>query len=165
MSSISAWALSIVGICLLSVVIDLMLPSGKTNSNIKKVVSYAIILVVLLPIPNILNGNIRAEGIFDNSIIELQDNYIYNLNQSKLYSIKNKIENELNSMGILGVSVSISANIFEDDMEIYAIYVDLYNLVITEDASNINIKKIVKDLILGCISIKEEKIIFYEWKN
>ena len=165
MSSISAWALSIVGICLLSVVIDLMLPSGKTNSNIKKVVSYAIILVVLLPIPNILNGNIRAEGIFDNSIIELQDNYIYNLNQSKLDSIKNKIENELNSMGILGVSVSISANIFEDDMEIYAIYVDLYNLVITEDASNINIKKIVKDLILGCISIKEEKIIFYEWKN
>ncbi|MBO7527886.1 MAG: hypothetical protein J6T74_08385 [Clostridia bacterium] len=162
MSSISAWALSIVGICLLSVVIDLMLPSGKTNSNIKKVVSYAIILVVLLPIPNILNGNIRAEGIFDNSIIELQDNYIYNLNQSKLDSIKNKIENELNSMGILGVSVSISANIFEDDMEIYAIYVDLYNLVITEDASNINIKKIVKDLILGCISIKEEKIIFYE---
>ena len=141
MSSISAWALSIVGICLLSVVIDLMLPSGKTNSNIKKVVSYAIILVVLLPIPNILNGNIRAEGIFDNSIIELQDNYIYNLNQSKLDSIKNKIENELNSMGILGVSVSISANIFEDDMEIYAIYVDLYNLVITEDASNINIKK------------------------
>ena len=162
MSSISAWALSIVGICLLSVVIDLMLPSGKTNSNIKKVVSYAIILVVLLPIPNILNGNIRAEGIFDNGIIELQDNYIYNLNQSKLDSIKNKIENELNSMGILGVSVSISANIFEDDMEIYAIYVDLYNLVITEDASNINIKKIVKDLILGCIYIKEEKIIFFE---
>ena len=165
MSSISAWALSIVGICLLSVVIDLMLPSGKTNASIKKVVSYAIILVVLLPIPNILNGNIKAESLFDNSIIELQDNYIYNLNQSKLESIKNKIENELNSMGILGVSVSISANIFEDDMEIYAIYVDLYNLVITEDASNINIKKIVKDLILGCISIKEEKIIFYEWKN
>ena len=162
MSSISAWALSIVGICLLSVVIDLMLPSGKTNASIKKVVSYAIILVVLLPIPNILNGNIKAESLFDNSIIELQDNYIYNLNQSKLDSIKNKIENELNSMGILGVSVSISANIFEDDMEIYAIFVDLYNFVITEDASNINIKKIVKDLILGCISIKEEKIIFYE---
>ena len=162
MSSISAWALSIVGICLLSVVIDLMLPSGKTNASIKKVVSYAIILVVLLPIPNILNGNIKAESLFDNSIIELQDNYIYNLNQSKLDSIKNKIENELNSMGLLGVSVSISANIFEDDMEIYAIFVDLYNFVITEDASNINIKKIVKDLILGCISIKEEKIIFYE---
>ena len=39
MESISAWILSIAGICMLSVIIDLVVPDGKTNTIIKNVFS------------------------------------------------------------------------------------------------------------------------------
>jgi len=164
MQGLSVWILSIVGICLFSVVIDLILPSGKTNSSIKKVVSYAIVLVVIMPIPSLINGGFNTDGIFENSVIELQDNYIYNLNQAKLEDLKNKIETDLQNAKIYGAVVSISANVFDSNMEIFAIYVNTYNLVITENDENINIKKTIKTIIKTNIAIEEEKIIFYEWK-
>ena len=162
MQNISSWILSIVGICVLSVVIDLILPSGKTNSNIKKVVSYAIVLVVLMPIPALLKSDINWDNFLTNNNVEVQDNYIYNLNQSKLDDLKESIEVGIKDRGILGTSVSISANVFEPEMEIFAIYVDLYNIVISEDVGNINIRKTIKDVVLSNVFIEEDKIVFYE---
>ena len=130
MTDISAWILSVAGICFVSVVIDLVLPEGKTNSYIKRVVSYAIILVVILPIPKIINGNMLIQDIFYETDLDIQEEYIHSINQSKLDALTMSIEKELIKNGFVGTSVSISANIFERDLEIYAIYVDLYNLLI-----------------------------------
>ena len=165
MQSISVWIINIVGICLFSVVIDLILPSGKTNIVIKRIVSYCIILVVLMPIPSFLKKDFDLYDYFNNNQIQIQENYIYNLNQTKLDDLKSVIENEITNNGILGTVVSISANIFDYDMKIDAIYVDLYFTVITDGNKNINIKKVIKDIVKSNIKIEEDKIIFYEWKN
>lgn len=161
MQGIVAWIVSIVGICLMSVIIDVILPSGSTSGSIKKVISYAIILIVLAPIPNLLKTDVNIDTLLDKDYIEIQDNYIYNLNQIKLDKLKNKIQNDIDNSGILGTCVSISANVFESDLEIYSIYVDLFNLVISNNAENINIKKTIKQIILSNIDIEEEKIVFY----
>lgn len=161
MNSISSWVLSIAGICLLSVIIDIAMPDGKTNNIIKQVFSYVIILVVILPLPKIVNKNINLD-VFEEIEFEIQENFIYNLNQSKLDMWQNNIDNTLNNKGIYGAVVSISANIFEEEMKIKAVYVDLYNTVISEENKNINIKTEVKSVVLSILNIKEENIIFYE---
>lgn len=161
MNSISSWVLSIAGICLLSVIIDIAMPDGKTNNIIKQVFSYVIILVVILPLPKIVNKNINLD-VFEEIEFEIQESFIYNLNQSKLDMWQNNIDNTLNNKGIYGAVVSISANIFEEEMKIKAVYVDLYNTVISEENKNINIKTEVKSVVLSILNIKEENIIFYE---
>lgn len=162
MASLSSWVLSIAGICLLSVIIDLVLPDGKTNGIIKNVFSYAIVLVVILPIPNLFKGNINLSDVFSEIEFEVQDTYIYNVNQAKLDSWTKSIETSLNNKGIYGAVVSISANIFETNMEINAVYVDLYNVVISDKNSNINIQTEVVSVVLDYINISKDKVIFYE---
>lgn len=161
MSSVSTWILSIAGICMLSVIIDLVLPSGKTNTTIKNVFSYAIVLVVILPLPKLLKGDFNLD-VFSNYEFEIQDSYIYNVNQAKLDKWTNCINSDLESSGIYGAVVSISANIFDTQMNVNAVYVDLYNVVISDKKPNINIKTEVVSVVLKYVDIKEDKVIFYE---
>lgn len=159
---ISAWISSIIGVCFLSVLVDLMLPDGKTNTLIKKVVSYIIVAIVLMPLINLANNKNNIKDVFSYSEIQIQENYIYNINQSKIDAIKESIQKELESKGILGVQISVSADVFTQEMEIYAIYVDLYNMVISGDSKNKNIKTEVVSVVQNYVNIAKEKIIIYE---
>ena len=159
---ISGWILSIAGICLLSVVIDLILPDGSMNSHIKRVFSYIIVLAVLMPFANLIKGGFNLEDVFSEVEINIQDDFIYNINQAKLDSWLEEINEAINNKKIVGVTVSISANIFESDMIIDAVYVDLYNAVINANDKNIDIMTEVKSVVIGILNIKEDKIIFYE---
>ena len=159
---ISAWISSIIGVCFLSVLVDLMLPDGKTNTLIKKVVSYIIVAIVLMPLINLANNKNNIQDVFSYSEIQIQENYIYNINQSKIDAIKESIQKELESKGILGVQISVSADVFVQEMEIYAIYVDLYNMVISGDSKNKNIKTEVVSVVQNYVNIAKEKIIIYE---
>ena len=158
----SSWILSIAGICLLSVVIDLILPDGSMNSHIKRVFSYIIVLAVLMPFANLIKGGFNLEDVFSEVEINIQDDFIYNINQAKLDSWLKEINEAINNKKIVGVTVSISANIFESDMIIDAVYVDLYNAVINTNDKNIDIMTEVKSVVIGILNIKEDKIIFYE---
>ena len=148
---------------MLSVIIDLVIPDGKTNTIIKNVFSYAIVLVVILPLPKLFKNNTDLNDLFSPVDFPMQDNYIYNVNQAKLDKWTQDINDDLVNGGIYGAVVSISANIFERNMEINAVYVDLYNVVISNENKNINIKTEVVHVVLNYINIKEDKVIFYEW--
>ena len=54
---LSNWILSIAGIICLSVVLELILPEGQLNRYIRGVFSFIVVLVILLPIPKLLNKN------------------------------------------------------------------------------------------------------------
>ena len=82
--------------------------------------------------------------------------------KAKLDKWTQDINDDLVNGGIYGAVVSISANIFERNMEINAVYVDLYNVVISNENKNINIKTEVVRVVLNYINIKEDKVIFYE---
>lgn len=162
---LSGWILSIAGICLLSVVVDLILPDGSMNSHIKKVFSYFVVIAVLLPLVNFFKGGVNLEDVFSEVEIAVQDDFIYNVNQAKIDSLTEEVGSKLQKKGLYGVSVSISADIFDVNMQIEAVYVDLYNAVINGNDKNINIKTEVKCVIIDTLNIKEEKIVFYEWKK
>ncbi len=165
MSSVSSWVLSVAGICFLTVLFDLFMPDGRMSPYVKKGLSYIIILVVVLPLPNLFKTNLSIQDIFSEININIQEDYIYNLNQVKLNTLEKSIENELTDKGIVGADVSISANIFDNNMQIDAVYVDLYNVVISNIKPNINIKTEVVSVVLSYVDIAKEKVIIYEWKN
>ncbi len=165
MSAISSWVVSIAGICLLSVLMDLIMPDGKMGSCIKSVFSYAIALVVILPLPNLFKGEFLIDDIFSETDFEIQDTYIYNVNQAKLDKWTECINEDLTEQGIHGVVVSISANIFEINMVVDAVYVDLCNVIISGENTNINIKTEVVSVVLRYLDISKEKVVFYEWEK
>ncbi|MBE7074439.1 MAG: hypothetical protein E7376_00440 [Clostridiales bacterium] len=162
MSGVSTWVLSIAGVCLLSVLVDLILPDGKVNATIKHIFSFVIVLVVLMPLPGLVKGEYNLDNVLSELEFEIQDEYIYNVNQAKLDKWTEAINHDLETKGIHGAVVSISANIFEINMEINAVYVDLYNVVITENLKNINIKTEVVNVVKCYLNIEKSQVVFYE---
>ncbi len=158
--SISSWILSIAGICILSVLIDLFLPDGKSSSHIKNIFNFVIILVIIAPLPNLLQKDFDASLIFNENEIVLQEDYIYQLNRDKLTMLEKSIENKLTDNGLLNIDISISANIFTTQMTIDAVYVDLSNLVIQDNSEHINIENEVIEVIISFIDIEKENINF-----
>ena len=159
MSDLSSWVLSIAGICILSVLIDLFLPSGQISSHIKTVFNFIIIFVIIAPIPKFIkNYQVYYSSFINTSEIELQEDYIYQLNRDKLTALENEIKNGIKSRGILNVDIAISADIFVKAMEINGIFVDLTNAVIEKNEQHIDIKKEVEEVILTKVNIEKEKI-------
>ena len=160
MSNISSWVLSIAGICILSVLIDLFLPEGKINSYIKSIFNFAIVLIVITPLPSLIKRDFDSSSLFTNSNIVLQEDYIYQLNRDKLTMLEKNIEDKLKNNGFLNVDISISADIFTTKMTIDAIFVDLSNLVIQQNNQHIDIKNEIINIINSYVELKKEAIIF-----
>ncbi len=158
--TISAWILSIAGICILSVLIDLFLPEGSSSSHIKTIFNFVIIFVIIAPLPGLLQKDFDASLIFNENEIVLQEDYIYQLNRDKLTMLEKTIENKLTNDGLLNIDISISANIFTTQMTIDAVYVDLSNLVIQDNLEHINIENEIIEVIISFIDIEKEKINF-----
>ena len=159
METVSSWVISIAGICTLSVLVDLFLPEGQMCSIIKTVFNFSIILVVISPLPNLLNQNVNSIDFVNNQIV-LQEDYIYQVNRDKLTFLEENIENSLKDKGLQNIDISISADIFTTNMVIETIYVDLSNLVIESNSQHINIKNEVVDVINSFIKIDEKGIVF-----
>lgn len=164
MSAVSIWILSITGVVILSVVVDLVMPSGTTSKFIKNIFAFVIIIVILSPIVSFLsNKDLTLDDFFkQSSSVVVQENFISSVNRQFLNQMQSDIEKTLKANGIKQVQVGISADIFKTNLEIEQVSVDLSQVVIDENFSHINIKTSIKKIILRFVKVEENKIIFYE---
>ena len=163
LSELSNWILSIAGIICVSVIVELILPEGQMNRYIKGVFSFIIILVVIMPIPKLVNKDFDFSNIFDESGYEIDSDYIYQINLDKINGVKSEIEKQVENRGYLNVVISINCEIFDNSMQYKSIFVDLSDLVISGQAEHNNISKIKKDIsniIMAIVDINEEAILY-----
>ena len=164
LSTLSGWILSIAGIICISVIIELILPDGQMNKYIKGILSFIIVLVIILPLPKLLKTEINLDHIFEyGDNISVDEDYLYQMNLNKINIVKEDIENEILKHGYQNVSVYVSADIFQSQMQFKSINVDLSGLVISENAEHNDITKIKKDItkiITSYVKINEEAILY-----
>ncbi len=163
LNDLSTWIISIAGVICLSVIVELVLPEGQMNKYIKGTFSFIIIFVIIMPIPSLLGKELDFSNIFDYEEIQVDEDYIYQLNLDKINSIKYEIEEDIQKHGYLNVSIYISCDIFDNAMQFKSILVDLTNLVISENAEHNNITKIKQDItaiICSYVTIDEEAILY-----
>ena len=167
LAEISQWILSIAGIICASVIIEFVLPEGQINKYIKGILSFFIVLVIILPIPKLLNSEKDYSNIFNyENNIEVDEDYLYQLNLDKINALKEDIEKDILQRGYKNVDVYISADIFQSQMTYKSINVDLSRLVISENAEHNDITKVKNDItkiIKSYIQIDEEGIFYESW--
>lgn len=166
LSTLSGWILSIAGVICISVIVELVMPDGQMNSYIKKILSFIIVLVIILPLPKLLKTEIDLNNIFDYSEnIEVDEDYLYQLNLNKINIAEDDIETKIKSHGYNNVFVYVNADIFQNNMRFKSITVDLSGLVISGNSEHNDITKIKKDIskiITEYVTIDEEAIIYDE---
>ena len=166
MSAVSGWLLSITGVILLSVLAEFVLPEGQINKYIKVIFSFIILLVVIMPLPKLFGKNFDISKFFGGESV-LQEDYLYQLNINKLSALNTEIGQKIQDAGLRNVEVSINANVLEENMEIFGVYVDLCDIEYSEKFGSKDITKAkakIKDIIRGFSLLENVEVSFNEFK-
>ena len=107
MGAISSWLLSIAGVVILSVLSELVLPEGQMNKYTKVIFSFAILLVIIMPLPKLFGKNFDITKFFGQQN-ELQEDYLYQLNLDKVTALSSDFSDRVESEGMKKFSVFMS---------------------------------------------------------
>lgn len=165
MSAVSSWLLSITGIMLLSVLTEFVLPEGQMNKYIKTIFSFAILLVIILPIPQIFEKKFDLSDFFGKTESSLQDDYLYQINIDKLTALNADLSKKIEKNGIKNVEISINANVLCENLEIYDVCINLCNAEYDEkfdDKDNTKIKLKIIDWVHEISILKNVEVKFDE---
>lgn len=162
MEAINSWLLSIVGIVLIGILIDVILPTGQISKYIKGIFAIISVFIIISPIPKILNKDFTIENIIDENKFYLQEDYFYEINSQRLEQFKENLKFKFEEQGLTGDFFLVSCNIFKRTFSIEKIYIISSNIVIDEKMSHINTNEIIIKTIKSLINIKEEDIVFNE---
>jgi len=160
---LSSWILSIIGIVFISIIMEIILPNGKTNKFIKSIFSVFLLFIFISPIKDLIHK--FSNTTFNEDNIKIDENFLYDINLAKNESNQILIQNRLKNKGIEGVNVVICNNLQNYDYSIEKIYIDITNLVITDKNQHINKYEVITNTILELINIEKDKIVFNEWNT
>lgn len=161
MNEISIYLMSIVGVVMLVVAIDLILPDSKISKYIKGIVSIFVVAVIVSPVISIVKGDFDWKSIFTESSYQVDENIMASINNQNIQVLQDELSNCLQQNGYKGVEVMISTNFINNEIKINYIYVNLCDLVLNENIEHIDYYTNIKELIKKQINIEEDKIVIY----
>ena len=156
------YLLTILGIVILGVVIDVILPSGSTSKYISGIFAIVVMFVIISPVLSWVNKGYNIKDYFTLQDISLDEKLLYNINNSKFTELEKEIEKELSDNGYNNITVDIQFSIDATNVKISQVLVDLSNLVINENCVNINRYVYIRQVVQSKLNITKEVIVFCE---
>lgn len=155
------WILNLVGISLLGVLIEILLPKGNTNKYIKGVLSLVLVYVIISPMISLFSGNkVGNINSFVNDDIVVDTSFIDEINISSNELEENNIQRILDNEGIKNIKVNIISNTFSQN-KIEFVKVCTKNMVIETESLNINTKEKITNIVSKRLKIDANRI-YYE---
>lgn len=71
-----SWLLGLVGIAVLSVLVDILLPEGQTNKFIKGIFSLLVVFALISPLAKLKNADFDYSEIFASERIDVSESYL-----------------------------------------------------------------------------------------
>ena len=156
----SGYILSILGIVLLGIIIDVIIPNGSINKYIKSIYAIFVVAVIISPLSKVLNQEHDFSIKYDDFEIS-QDllNYIYNARVDNLEVDMTKV---LEHDGISGIVININFSSENNQLTYLSCIVDTKNIVISSDKQHINSYEYITRVISENTGLEDKEIIFNE---
>ena len=109
----TSWIVSVCGIALLSVLVDVILPDGKIQKYVQVVVGIVLTFALLLPISRIFAEKYSSNISIDNNFAEntfLQQEFLDGIEAQKNLARIRQVEQAISSLAIANASVSVQPN-------------------------------------------------------
>ncbi|MFQ6752665.1 MAG: stage III sporulation protein AF [Clostridia bacterium] len=156
----NGYILSVLGIVLLGVIIDIIVPNGNINKYIKSIYAIFVVAVIISPITKILKyDNDFSINYRDYEISQNLLNYIYS---ARVDSLENELIDALEKEGISKITININYSSENNELVYHSCVVDLKNMVISLDKQHINSYEYITRLINATTGLNDEEIIFNE---
>lgn len=159
----SGYVLSILGIVLIGVIIEVVIPSGNISKYIKGIFSIFVVAVIISPVVTLISNKNNFKLTYTN--YELDSELIEYIYSNRVKNIESEIENYLKQEGFDKIDIKIDFSIENDEITYNFCNVNLQNLEISADKHHINKYEFIKDVISNYTNLTDEEIIFYEWRK
>jgi stage III sporulation protein AF len=156
----SGYILSILGIVLIGVIIDVIVPSGSINKYIKSVFSIFVVAVIISPVVTFISNK---NGIkIDYSNYEMDNKLIEYIFEKRTENEEIKIENYLRDEGFDKVDIKLNFSINNNELEYISCQINLSKLVISADKQHINKYEFIKEIVKDFTNLTDEEIVINE---
>lgn len=156
----AGYILSILGIVVAGVFIDIIVPSGTINKYIKSIYAIFVLAVIISPVIKFFNDN---QGFSLNyQEYEINENLMNYINKNKIESMQKNIVLDLEDEGFNNIDIIINYSINNNELSINSCTINLKNLVISSDKQHINKYEIIKEVVRKHTNLADEEMIFYE---
>lgn len=156
----AGYILSILGIVVAGVFIDIIIPSGTISKYIKSIYAIFVLAVIITPIIKFFNNNQGFNLQYQE--YEINQNLINYIQTNKIATIENDITLELENEGLFNIDIIINYSIDNNELSINSCTINLENLVISSDKQHINKYEIIKEIVREYTNLTDEEMIFYE---
>jgi len=138
-----AYIVSVAGICVLTVLLDIILPEGNMNKYIKSVFSVLVIIVVISPVVKALRSDIDFDMIFrqEGATYQTDGNFIIATNAAVLDTRKQAATKLLDAGGYTYAGMDVIA-CTENTQKVSYVNVFIYSDSIKDKDKNIYIQNV-----------------------
>ena len=160
----SSWVISIVGVVLLGLIADIMLPEGQINKYIKSVFAIITIFVIVSPLPGLFNNfSQNANDFFtSNDEFVLNVDFLNDIIYEKQKEKQTLLQSVFEQNGVKNVGINIICDDQSVVFKIVSVQLDIKNVVIQSEDKNINIKDKLTELVYVTVGVRASEVIFYE---
>lgn len=157
---LSSWVLSILGIIVISLIIEIILPTGKTVKLIKSVLGVFTIFIMISPL-NKINISDISSSIFTLKL-EIDSEFVEKRKEEILEEYETEIIKSLEENGYFQIKINLDIEKNKNEFKIKTIFVDIREMVLKTESLNINKYTNIMAIIKNIIKVEDNKIIFYE---
>ena len=156
MEFLSGYILSIVGIILVGVIVDLMLADGQVKKYVQSIYVLFVIFTIVAPLPSFINNIKHGEFSLETSSIEVDKKYLEIIKNQKNTAISNALETVFDDNGYAKVTITIDSAMTDNNYTIKKICVDI------TACSQYPSKSVIQKLVKKVVEIDEKDIVIYE---
>lgn len=162
--NLSSWVLTIVGMVVLSVIGDIILPQGKIAKTVKGVFAFITVLVIASPLPELFNGSFEVFSSLTDETHAFDEQISQTIYQMRVEQARSQIEITLGDRGVDNPEITIISENKDTFLEIEKIIINLDNAVIKEVDGNIIKTETIRQVVAESVGVAEEKVVVYERK-
>lgn len=157
MSVVSSWVLSLVGVVIITAIVEIILPESNIGKYVKGILALFTIFIMISPVTSVNIGDLFNSEEYEALI---DDDFLTGVNVERVNFYKTQIIEKLNKNGIDKVVINIDWETNNGVLKINNVFVNLCDMVINNNDKNIDIYNNIKKIIISVVDVKVEDIIF-----
>lgn len=154
MSSFAAWGLTLLGLAVICTIAEMLLPHGKTRGVIRSVMATIAVLVIVTPLPNLINNGFDFD--FTADTVHLDTSYIDYSEKKRGEYLAFAAQNYLSDNGYDGVEVTVAM----DGYDVKSVSYKITKSGIKPNDPHIN-KNEIEKLLAEYFGIEKEAVMTY----
>ncbi|MBQ0017323.1 MAG: stage III sporulation protein AF [Clostridiales bacterium] len=159
----TGYLISVIGVVILGVLVDIVLPSGQMNKYVKSMFGFFTVIVLISPLPKLLNSNFDLSNLFYNSqSIQVDSDFLIATNKKITRELESNVVVSCKNAGFDNIECKIESILEENRLKIIKVNMDLKKMVISQTKPHINKYAEIVQAVKQIVNVEEEQIIFNE---